>query len=235
MSLVSFNSGIGFTPANLSLTGYWRANFTGLPWVGTASIGTSSGRNLVTQADDPSTGASQNGFAPADFNGSSNYIQADVNNTTLLGTSGSIFFLFNGDTAPTNSGLDYGDGNIFTDPTNAETTFGFTDLGFGACILDDSITYRRISISCGTGNYHLAQAKWNGTNLYARIDSGNWSNIASGPFTAITPSAPNVGLSYSTIRFDGRLLELGITNIFLSDSDFNNIVSYVNKRYHLSL
>ena len=39
---------MGFDPTSLSLTGFWRASYSGAPWVPTASAGTSGANgNLV--------------------------------------------------------------------------------------------------------------------------------------------------------------------------------------------
>src|SRR6267142_3229718 len=62
-----------FTPADLSLSAWFRASYTSPPpWVGRASAGTSAAKNLTTAASsvtDPSAGTAVNGLTPAHFDG----------------------------------------------------------------------------------------------------------------------------------------------------------------------
>ncbi len=66
----------GWTPANLSLTGFWDASYGGAPWAGTASLGSSGTKSLITTDTNiprthtaPAVGSAVNGFTPASFDG----------------------------------------------------------------------------------------------------------------------------------------------------------------------
>lgn len=225
-----------FDPGTLSLTGWWRASYAGPPWLARASAGTSGANgNLVTAGSDPSVGTPVNGLDPADFNGAGNYLTNGTNNDVFFSGTGSAVFLFNADgPLPVASGTDYADGNLLTDPTNAETTFGITSAGFGACIYSGA--YVRLNTACSSGSWHLGQAKWDGVNLKVRVDGGSWSSTACGSWSMVGPGPVRVGLSYGApIYFDGKLLEVMLADSALSDSDFNSIKSYINIRYGLAL
>lgn len=226
----------GFDPASLQLSGWWRADYVGSPWAASASAGASSGRDLAELTSPPSSGPLQGGYSPPDFDGTSSILRSLIANNVFFAGSGSLFCLFYADVAPAGSGNDYADGSFFTDPANAETTFGFTTSGIVGCVLDNTVNYQRISVACGTGAYHLAQFKFDGTSLKARVDRGSWSSVACGPYTPTNPSPIQVGASYGVaVRFDGKMLELGTAAVALTDPDFDNLVSYVNGRYGLSL
>lgn len=223
-------AGLGFNPAtDLTLTGYWRADYSASPW--TDSSGNS--RNL-TSGSAPTTGSTVNGWTPSRWDGIAT-ILAGTNITTFFGASGSFWALFYASSAPAPVSA-YADGSIFGDPGNGECNFGFTSSGFGACVLDNSVTYQRIDVACGTGAWHLGQAKWNGSNLYARIDSNSWSSMACGPFTTIAATTAQAGSSYlNNIRFTGDILEMGCASSALTDDNFESIRQYVNQRYALAL
>lgn len=222
-----------WSPASLSLSGWWKANFASAPWAGNASAGASSGRNLTTNGADPTTGTTQGGFTPPAF-ASQNLVSA-VNNNTYFGGNGSLYSLFFATAAPAPVGTAYGDGNIFSNSSNAETEFGFTSSGIGACVLDSSVTYQRINVGCGTGAWHLAQFKFDGTNLKARVDNGSWSSIACTAYTPVTPGGVKVGTSFGASNFAGRILELAPSTTVVSDANFDKIRLYCNQRYGVSV
>ncbi len=224
----------GFDAASLALTGWWRASYAASPWRGAGSAGSSGTRALSQASSPPSTGSAVNGLVPADFNGTDQYLSSTVQNDAYLSVGGSsLFCLFYANSAPSPVS-DYSDGTFFTDPANAETTFGFTSSGIGMCLYDGA--YKRLNVACGTGAWHLAQFKHDGTNMKARVDSGSWSSLACGTLSFLTPSAVVVGQGYAGgMYFDGRILELGVAATALSDAVFDRIKTYVNARYALSL
>ncbi len=225
------NESSGLTLAALDLSGWWRASYTGAPLVGQASAGASGGRDFGT-AVDPTTGAAVNGYTSIEFDGTQYLISPD-DNTDFLSGVGSFFCLFYADVAFP-SVNDYSDGCFFTDPTNAETTFGFSSAGVGACIYDGA--YKRLSVPCSVEAWHLAQFKFDGTNLKGRIDDGAWSSIPCGNYASVTPSAVYMGRAYAGANlFNGRILEMGLSDTVLSDNEFDSILTYCETRYALTL
>jgi hypothetical protein len=222
-----------FDPATLSLTGWWRANFASIPWAGTASAGTSAAKNLTNVGDvDPTTGTAQNGLTPAEFNGTSQATSYAAAISNLVGASaGSVFALVRPGSAAASSG------SALTDPAfwgddggNLCMAFSTGGVGFG---FYDGVQ-KRIQIACTTGAYHLLQMKWNGTNAFARVDSGGWSSLAVGPIVSLVSNL-SVGKQPFVAFYDFRLLDLGFASSVLSDGTFDDIKSYVNSRYGLAL
>src|SRR4051812_8033658 len=70
---------MGFNAATLNLQGWFRAPFAGSPWGPTASAGNSGTGGSQVQATTPATvGATVNGYATADFDGSSKFLTNDT-------------------------------------------------------------------------------------------------------------------------------------------------------------
>lgn len=232
--LVNRQSSPIFNPATLPLSLWIKPSFAGMPWVGTASTGVSGSHNLITQSDDPTAGTAVNGKVPALFNGSSNFIATDANSTTFLGAHGSVWYLFKATSAPADPGTNYGRGNILTDPVNAELTFGFTSLGITGTIYAGA--YKENYVACSANAWHLAQWRYDGSNLSGRVDGGSWVDVPCGNYTSITPSAFRIGTSYTNlVRFTGSILEIATSTSALSNADFNNVLSYARSTYGLAL
>lgn len=86
----------------------------------------------------------------------------------------------------------------------------------------------------GAGTWRLVQWKANGTNLFIRENSAAFTSAAGGTNTSLAASL-NVGRSPNSNYFDGRLAELGMAQGFFSDAQMDQVKSYVNVRYGLTL
>lgn len=225
-----------YYPGALALTAWWCASYGGTPWTGTASAGTSGDNDAVHNADDPSVGNAVNGLTAAHFDGTED-LSTEDGNDVLFGTSGAFWCLFKATAAPPNaSGQDYGDGSLFTDHTNAETTFGvFTDAGptykAVACVYSNPSYVRTTAISFSLNEWYLMQVRWNATEIGIRLNDGAWSVTAFSGFTSVTPSAPTIGSSYASDRFIGDILEIGCCAEDISEATFDQILSYAKDRY----
>lgn len=230
-----------FDPATLNLSGWWRAPYTAPGadprWTGTASAGSSSGRTLVQGYDVdavPGTGTAVNGYTPADFVGGSGH-SLDTNDaaSSLVSTgAGSVALLaYVASTAATN-GDGFLDGALICDRNNC---FAITFSTSGARVeFYDGANKAITPIACSTGAWHLIQAKWNGTNLYGRVDNGSWQSIACGASATFSLAFAFAKLPYVAFH-DLRLLDAFFAQSALSDGDFDNIRSYCNSRYGLSV
>lgn len=221
-----------FDPATLSLTLWVQSSYTGQPWVGKASGGSSGSHNLGASSSPPLVGAPVAMRTPADF-GTGGYFLTSLgvaNNQIFSAGAGTYCVLFYATTAPAISGsANYARGTFFTDG-NAETTFGFGDIGLSMCIY--AAGYVDHSVACATGAWHLAQFQWNGTNMRIRIDGGAWSDKPCGPWTPLSPLAFQLGISYGNVYpYGGLVLEEIASNTALSDTDLDNYRSYLNYRY----
>ncbi len=224
-----------FDPATLTLEGWWR-EYSASPLAGIASAGGSGSRDLTEATNPPSVGALQNGRAPADFDGTNDLLGSATTFTTFAAAAaGSVWCLFYADSAAADAGAGLRlDNEGLVCESGGATAFNlcFSDAGVTASLYDGGFKER--VEACTTGAYHLAQVKWDSTNLKLRVDSGAWNSIAAG---ALSGSAGGlvVGRNYDTKFFDGRILDVGMATSALSDDNFNSVKSYVNSRYGLSL
>lgn len=228
-----------FDPATLGLTTWHRGSYGGPPWVGTPSAGISGTDPMTTIGSDPAVGAALNGYATASFDGVANRLQAARLNSVCFSGTGTIWFLFYGVGPPPLAPLGtYARGNIFTDPANAETTFGFVTVGatpsVHACIYAGA--YVPHSVACTSDAWHLAFCRFDGTNLGIKIDSAAWNSVACGNWTPLVPSVQQYGAAYTgACYFPGLLEETATIDRALSDGECDNVRSYVNARYGLAL
>lgn len=224
-------------PTLLALSGYWRANYTGLPWAAVATAGISSTTNsLVTNVNDPTTSAAQNGYTGADYNGTSQHTigTATVSDaaTIYAASAKTILCLFKARTAAAPRTNLWEDPGLIID-ANADTGLNFTTSGVTAFAYDGA--YRTAIVSCATGAYHLAMMRHDGTNIGVTLDSGAEVTSACAASTVFTGDIQNgqgyTGLSY----FDGIILELATAKYSFSNTDYANFKSYANLRYALAL
>lgn len=229
-----FASASLLSPAQLTLTGWWRASYGGSgSWVGTASVG-SSGSNNLTLGNAPGSGTAVNGFNPADFNGSSSAFNGPGTLDMLINNNaGSILILLNADTAGTaNAGAPQNETALIQDSNN-KLILSFSTAGTRVTLNDGAL--KQHTFACATGGWHLLQAKWDGSNLQARLDSGSFSSTAAGNVNTVAGST-QVGInSTGTAFFDGKILEIITAETAFSDDTFNRLKAYVNARYALSL
>jgi hypothetical protein len=224
-------------PSSLTLEGWWRGSFSGSPWVGSASAGGSGSRDLSEATNPPAIGAAQNGYTPAEFDGTNDNISSATAFTTFVSAAaGSIWCLFLANTA----GADAGAGLRYTNKGLVANDGGGTAMGLTFCTagvavdLYDGTAWKEVITACSTGAYHLAQVKWDSTDLKLRIDSGAWASVSANAMTGSTGGLV-VGRNYANARIDGRILDVGTAPTALPDATFDDVKSYINARYGLSL
>lgn len=225
-----------FSPAALPLTGWWRASYSGSPWNGNPSGGSSEGRSLAEPTNPPTTGSAVNGLTPAAFNGVDTILNSDAYIETLLPPaecSGAVLFYANTAAAP--AGAAYDDPALLSEQFAFSFTFCSAGLGYAWY---DGAWNSPHRVTCGTGAWHLAQFRFDGTNFELRVDSGAWSSHSQ-TTRSVVPSTYWMRVGYAQIStnvfFDGSVLEIMTSGVSLSDDDFDNIKTYVNARYALSL
>jgi hypothetical protein len=224
--------------ASLHFSFWYKPPYVGAPWAPNASAGPSFANGpAVAGSLPPDPGVPQNTFVPANFDANQGQtLMLSATNAVLFGGDLSYFCVFKTKSVPVTTGTPYADGTLFTDHANAETTFGVTDLGFGACILDNTVTYQRISVPIPgppNADYHVGSVRLTGGLLYARVDSGPWSAVPCGPYTPINPSVPTLGSTYLSAFFDGAVEETAGSDIALSFADCNAYLNSLIAKYAL--
>ncbi len=223
-----------FSLAELVISGYWRANYAGAPWVATATAGVSGTTGNLVVGIAPSTGTAQNGKTPALFvAASSQYLTNPTDATTLYTTgAGSILVLFKAVSAIAATGTIYQD-PVFIRDSNSDLGMSFTTSGVGAYAYSSG--YVSNTVACATGAYHLAMMRWDGVNFGLTIDSGAEQTIACGALTTMTGTVV-VGQGYAPNPYlDANILELATAKYKVSNADYANAKAYINTRYNLTL
>ncbi len=231
------STAVSFDPATLSLTGWWRANYAASPWIGTASTGTSSTHDLTAGTAPSASGGLQNGYQPAHFvAASSQYLVGAALSALLTGPAWSIRILFYADsaTADPGSGSRFGGPCLLAD-TDAYFVVAYTASGVTLEMADGVGAASTLTVACATGGWHEAFIKYDNTNLSLAIDSGAASTQAYANLGALTGTL-RVGSNWNNSSFfDGKILDIIVSNTTLSSGNFTSINSYDNSRYALAL
>lgn len=228
-----------FDPATLSLTGWWRGDYAGAPWTGTASAGASGSRDLSTLSSDPAVGTALNGYDSADFDGTANQLTTSLAGSSLLSASAFSFWcLINMDSVPADPGAGsrwqgYG---LWGDSAVTYVQVAFTAAGASLGVTSSG-AYDEVTETCSTGANHLVQATFDGNNLRIRVDSGSWQSAATtnGPNTTVDDLTNTIKIGVQIGYFDGRVWDLAFADSVISDANFDNIRSYMNSRYGVSV
>lgn len=230
----------GFDPAGLSLSGWFRIAFPGVPWPGTASMGSSGDgvHDLNTAGADPTASTALNGFASALFNGTTQYLVGEQNWDQFFGaTSGSIVWLANQLSASADAGAGLRINNAgFVAQEGGTTTFnlGYSTSGYTLAVFNSGASYDEIVLACATGAYNSGMVTWDGVNVTMRLNSAGITTLAcDGPTT--TAIAWNVGKNFLSSFTNMRLAELMTASTALTTPNYTNVKSYFNTRYGLAL
>jgi len=228
-----------FDPATLSLTGWWRASFSGVPWVPHASAGTSgTNGNWITATGNvaPSVGTAVNGLTPASFDGATQALHEDTVDASGLFTvtTGTLIALISLGSNAAPAANYYQDAAIMTD---ASGNWGLVAnaSGFRAGVFDTP-TKQTNNVAASPG-YHLVVMRWSGGTLKLKVDSASDVTVS---FTGNLSFNNVVGLfagkNYAGTAFlSGSVLEFMTAQTALDDATLDSIrTSYVNSRYNLN-
>jgi hypothetical protein len=223
-----------FDPATLSLTGWWRASFSGSAPVGVASAGSSGSNNLSNGANPPTATGTLNGLTVADFDGTNDEYAGAAFSTYWTTTAFSGWVLFNPDAINTNDTGNYALNDVLVG-TNGTAEVCVYLRGTGPYSVGITIgTGVGAETGASLGSWQLAQFRGNPANgKEIRINSGSWASQGGGTIGSLAANLSIGDLAGGF--FDGKIAEIGLAASRLSDGDFNNIKSYINSRYALSL
>lgn len=235
----------GTDPATLSMQGYWRADYTGVPWVGTASLGgsgTSPDRDLEA-GNVAGGGTPVNGYTPFFCDGASVFLVGDALMTwgDLIGTTNGDFYLHvlaQWNTAAATVGV-LDDPALLTDNGGSYALSYSTDGVRFACY-DNSGTPQLRTVGPATaaaGSYHMIQV-WHDTGanlMWIQVDGGTAvsATLNSSDFGA--GNAIKVAVNWADAAFaDGDILEIAVTNDKLDANIRSDIRGYVQNKYAIA-
>ncbi len=230
-----------YDPAVLSLTGWWRGSYTASPWVGTASAGNSGGgtHNMARISNPASSGTAVNGFNPATFNGSNQQLDnASALSAFITDTAYFYWCLFKATATTGTSGTSLA--------YNNEQLIGDVNGKFGCSIATvagvDKVVPWHYDATGSKGDPHaISLSAWNlicvrydGTNIRGKLNSASVATAAAGTVDDVTGTMM-MGASFSTPKFTGSILDMGVMASAGTDALFDDIKAYINSRYGLAL
>ncbi len=242
-----------FDPTTLSLSLYCKTgNYVAGTWTGTASAGSSSGRNLTEATNYPAVAPNEvtcrvptassasrtlvHGAMP-NFDGTNDKLApAGTLDTYAAASTLSWWVLFYADKTVVNPGA----GSHYTSPYLIGDAGTFAFLAYdGAGVtgrVSDGSTFPEVTVTCAPGSWHLAQMKYESSLLYVRVDAGPWSYIATCAAISDLTNVMLMGADYTSALFlDGKIAEVGITDTALSNATFNNIGASLAHEYDIDI
>lgn len=225
-----------FDPATLSLTGWWRASYSGSPWVGTASAGASGSRNLTEATNPPTAGTAVDGFTPARFNGTNQKLghAGPVATTFVSTTQWSTWVMFKA-TAAFAFGADNQRYNSphFWCSDDSGVGVGFDSNGINVHQADNSPAQRDTKIACGTGAWHVLFAWWDGSLLHLQLDNGSPVTTAcTSMYSGVSYAALLVGCNWNGSNwFQGDIEDMEIRNVAFSGTEVADIYTALKTQY----
>jgi hypothetical protein len=228
-------------PSLLTLSGWWRASFTGVPWYGLGSLGDSGLDNhkWITDAADPAVGASVNGFSPADFDGTNDrlVILNTVDLTSFIGQSEWwMGCLISADALAGDVGASENPAPV----SDNQGAFGVTvcSTGVRALSYQTGVGIRATPlISINTGTWYWIEAWQTGGVLSCSVNGGTAQTVSCTTNTSLlTAQFLKLGKSYNNNYFNGKILEVMISKTVPSAADRTCIrEEYLVNRYGVAV
>lgn len=251
---LSYASGGGVTsvdPTTLAMKGLWALPYPGTTWPGTASTGPSGDANRTldnsTGGVAPTVGTSLNGYATADHNGSTmfldNALHLDQYEESTTPTVVTCWCLFKARTlnADNGAGTRYANVAFIVDRSDAYFQLGIS-AGGAHFTIDGNVVDCLVPSAATTTAWVLIQAKYNGTHVKLRafvdgvglVDGGWDTHVGTDTPSFIRPMRFGARYSGTAEFFDGLIGDRGIINTALSDAQLDGLALYYQTRYGLA-
>lgn len=224
-------------PTTLSLSGYWRGSYAGSPWVGTASAGSSGGRNLTEATNAPSVGAALNSLASADYDGTDDQLAASgVVASDLIATGGyRVSFLAEFDALPAPAGAVYSNPSVIMDTGTGNFGVVVNNAGVHAYHSDGSFKTASSAAAISTGTKYAIDVVYDGTNITVSVNGTAGTPVAAGNAVSITGAVSFGRNVFNDARLNGRIWDLYTAQTDLAAVTSAAHKAYINSRYALAL
>jgi hypothetical protein len=200
-------------------------NYSAGTWTGSASAGTSATHNATTVGANPTAGTALNGHGTVLFTAaSSQFLRLATATSNLMGVAAWSFWCLCNPTAI---------GGVFCTEPGDDLRLALI-AGPNWQIRMYSGGYQTQQSATSLSAWQLLQAKYDGTNMKVRVNSGAWASWAQGHPSLASQS--NLGAYQDgSSTFGGTMANVGAAASTLSDGDFDAIKTILNTRYGLSL
>lgn len=225
-----------FDPATLTLTSWVRGSYSGAPWAGVASAGTSGAKSMTAPGAAAATGTALNTYTPADFTPASLQYLRYVSNvlTDFFATGGYTYSVLVYGRNPAAPAGTYSDAQIVG---NSDTVIGlgFSTSGVAPWHYNGTANVQTPWLAMSANAWHWVDVKYDGTNLMVRVDGSAWTTQASAA-PAFSASYLQLARNYSPGYGDCKVMEFMTAASAISDANLASIrTSYIDTRYGLAL
>ncbi len=247
----TFTYNPSFDPSTLTATELLKASFTALPWIGTASAGTSGSEEQATKSgNNPTAGAAVNGFTPAVYDGTGGSQQNSEAATNPGGSSIDIasiisataytvmFMVYVDSAAAYVSGTTYQNATILAGDARFGIYFA-TVAGAGQVgVYHYNGSFPDVKVPLSFGAWHFVCVRWDSTsgNVQIDVDSTPGTPTALASFAALSgvPATTGFHAFNSGTSYKFRLMERVILQSKVSDSTRDSYKGYLNGKFGMS-
>lgn len=224
-------AGPTFDRATLALTAFLK-NYSGSPWAGTASGGTSASNSFTEATNAPTADADG-----ANFDGTNDILTAGGTLATYAtATAYAGWALVYVDAISTNAASSFNNDAILSTTGGAAVVIYLKSTGVvGLRHFGGSSGELALTTAFSTGTWQLVQWKYNGTNAKIRVNGGAWASVAPDALAA-TSNPVALGRNFDGAQFlDGKIKELALSKTAFTDDEFDDILDDVRADYSLPL
>lgn len=221
----------------LDLTGMWNNSYPGITWKGLSSFGSSGVQEAMTLTSGATIGASVNGFAPARFNGTNEFLECTGHTADYLtNTQACGWILFQPLSLVASSGVLADDPNLFVD-SNGVIGIAVTSSGVQVYAVTNTGQHAAVAYPLTLNEYVLFQWKLvNQTTFRTRVNGGAWTDSpVSGSWFSLDTGHARMGCSAGGVPVSFAnvdILQLATSQEVFSDSVFDDVViPFINARY----
>jgi len=220
-------------PHTLAWSGYWSTNYAGSPWVGEATAGASSGRDLTEATNPPATGTARYGHTPADFDGVNDTLSSVNLVEDFMTDWVTVHAVVKVNSAVAPSAFLYDDPCIINVYASAAICISVTTSGVAFQVYTSTGSVQTGYVPLSLGVVHCVQARSDGTNCSIRVDGGAWTSVANVDPIVTAPGVPLlVGKDYYASNFlDADIYTLGVAPSAFSDGTLDSLYAYDRDRY----
>jgi hypothetical protein len=216
-------------PASLNPTAYLR-DFTGLPWNGTASGGSSGSHDF--DGSSASLGPDFGLHPSADLTpGSNNYLQdnTDTVDDLINASAFTLQWIISFDAFSASDSSPDNEPALFVDGVNGYFRVTASASGVRTCIFGGTNTGYNGPLS--TATKYCIQTKYDGTTVKIRVNGGTWTTATSTNISNLT-ARPRIGTNISANKFiDGQLAQFIAWDSTLSDGNLDALYADAQANY----
>lgn len=228
-------TGAAFDIASLDWDGLWLPSYAGSPWVGAASAGASSGRNLSEATNAPSVVGALNGYNFARADGTNDLLKTATNATdfaTSTNFSGASLCELN--SCSTNDSNPAFNDVLFSTTGAVRYLLHFRNASgtVTARLAIDDGALKEVTVGVSLLTWMLLQWRGNGTNIEIRVNGGAWQSATGGTISGLgfTISFANL-IAFTEID----AFSLMLSKQYFDDATFDNILEWHRTESGLAL